>query len=110
MTRIGRKVYIKGLIALLSKGTAIDQARIINEIPYNHLNVGTGQFGSQFTVNSTAELTYPGTSSIIADQIEAATSNILLFGYGSNIAQVGVSDTNFSNTTQSIFSGFYSTP
>lgn len=48
--RIGRKVYVEGLIILSAKGTFTGLARITTDLAYVHSSGAMGNFGSGLTI------------------------------------------------------------
>lgn len=98
--RIGNIVFLRLIIVLTSKGSSTGQARITN-LPFNN----SGSLTLFNTVVS--EISLAANYTAIYTQTESTTNNLLIYSTGDNVVVGGVFDTDFTNDSQIVVTGFY---
>ena len=98
--RIGNIVFLRLIIVLTSKGSSTGQARITN-LPFNN----SGSLTLFNTVVS--EISLAANYTAIFTQTESTTNNLLIYSTGDNVVVGGVFDTDFTNDSQIVVTGFY---
>ena len=98
--RIGNIVFLRLFIVLTSKGSSTGQARITN-LPFNNS-------GSLTVFNTVvSEISLAANYTAIYTQTESTTNNLLIYSTGDNVGVGGVFDTDFTNDSQIVVTGFY---